>query len=47
MLLKNIAIRRGVAFLEPKCVTLLGHKTAERDENRLADFAKGLRFRMG
>jgi RecQ-mediated genome instability protein 1 len=47
MLLKNVSIRRGIAFLEPKCVTLLGHTTEERDENRLADFAKGLRLRMG
>lgn len=47
MLLRNVTIRRGIAFLEPKCVTLLGHTTAERDEKRHGDLARGLRYRMG
>ncbi|KAF5382007.1 hypothetical protein D9615_004446 [Tricholomella constricta] len=47
MLLKDVRINRGIAFLAPKCVVMMGHKTDERDENRPADFAKGLRVRMG
>ncbi|KAG5646990.1 hypothetical protein DXG03_001714 [Asterophora parasitica] len=46
MLLKDVRINRGIAFLEPKCVVLVGCKTDDRDENRLTDFARGLRTRM-
>ncbi|RDB26422.1 RecQ-mediated genome instability protein 1 [Hypsizygus marmoreus] len=47
MFLKDVHVRRGIAFLEPKTVVLLGHKTDDRDENRQTDFARALRFRMG
>ncbi|KAF8071838.1 hypothetical protein FPV67DRAFT_1667295 [Lyophyllum atratum] len=47
MILKDVRINRGIAFLEPKCVVMLGHKTDEREDNRQADFARGLRARMG
>lgn len=47
MILKDVTIRRGIAWLEPKSVILIGHKTDDRDEDRQADFARSLRARMG
>ncbi|KAG5651361.1 hypothetical protein H0H81_008930 [Sphagnurus paluster] len=47
MLLKDVRIQRGIAYLEPNSVTLIGHKTDDRDDNRLFDFSRGLRRRMG
>ena len=47
MFLKDVMIRRGIAFLEPKSVVLIGSYTDDHDQNRQADFAHGLRQRMG
>ncbi|KAK7033219.1 DUF1767 domain-containing protein [Favolaschia claudopus] len=47
MILKNVRVRRGMAFLEPACVTLKGHQTEDRDAQREADFAASLRRRLG
>ncbi|KAJ7593310.1 hypothetical protein C8J56DRAFT_823421 [Mycena floridula] len=46
MILKNVLVRRGIAFLEPKCVDMKGgytdHETDPED-----DFAASLRKRLG
>ncbi|KAG8970578.1 hypothetical protein FRC03_006707 [Tulasnella sp. 419] len=48
LLLKNVLVRRGIAFLEPEGVTILeSSRTEEREEVQDADFARGLRLRMG
>lgn len=47
MLLRDVLIRRGVAFLEPKSVTFKGHQTEERVANQDRDFVVGLKARMG
>jgi RecQ-mediated genome instability protein 1 len=47
MLLKNVLFRRGIAFLEPNTVVLKGYQTDDREANQDADFARGLRLRMG
>ncbi|KAG6900800.1 hypothetical protein C0993_000119 [Termitomyces sp. T159_Od127] len=44
--LKDVRVQKGIVWLEPKTVILLGEETQERNENREADFAKGLRGRM-
>ncbi|KAG6888426.1 hypothetical protein C0992_008506 [Termitomyces sp. T32_za158] len=46
MKLKNVHVHKGIVWLEPKTVILLGEETQERNENREADFARGLRARM-
>jgi RecQ-mediated genome instability protein 1 len=45
--LKNTMIRRGIAFLEPDTVEILGGRTEDRDEMRDTDFVRSLRVRMG
>ncbi|KAJ7067050.1 hypothetical protein C8F01DRAFT_980241 [Mycena amicta] len=40
-------IRHGMAFLEPKCIEIKGHRTEDREGMQKADFARGLRQRMG
>ncbi|KAJ7364092.1 hypothetical protein DFH08DRAFT_1072906 [Mycena albidolilacea] len=47
MVLKDVLVRRGMAFLEPACVTHKGHQTEDREELQAADFARGLRHRLG
>ncbi|KAF8515420.1 hypothetical protein BU17DRAFT_51754 [Hysterangium stoloniferum] len=47
MILKDVPIRRGIAFLEPSNVELKGYLTEELEVNREADFARGLRMRLG
>ncbi|KAJ7126877.1 hypothetical protein C8R44DRAFT_873998 [Mycena epipterygia] len=47
LVLRNVFIRRGIAFLEPACVTLKGHQTEDREALQEADFARGLRHRLG
>ncbi|KAF7374800.1 DUF1767 domain-containing protein [Mycena sanguinolenta] len=47
MVLKDVLVRRGMAFLEPACVTLKGHQTEDREAMQEADFARGLRHRLG
>lgn len=48
MLLKNVLIRRGIAFLEPATVDIyVGSQTEEREAVQDRDFARGLRVRLG
>ncbi|KAJ7227301.1 hypothetical protein GGX14DRAFT_629307 [Mycena pura] len=47
MVLKNVFVRRGIAFLEPACVTFKGYQTEDREALQQADFARGLRCRLG
>ncbi|KAJ6609219.1 hypothetical protein B0H10DRAFT_2226079 [Mycena sp. CBHHK59/15] len=47
MILKDVLIRRGMAFLEPRCVTMKGYQTEDREALQESDFARGLRFRLG
>ncbi|KAF5367453.1 hypothetical protein D9758_003659 [Tetrapyrgos nigripes] len=47
LLIQNVEIRRGIAFLDPQHVTVKGHMIPEREANRFAEFARGLRQRMG
>ena len=47
MILKDVPIRNGIAFLEPSNVILKGYMTEELDEYRDVDFARGLRVRLG
>ena len=47
MVIRDVTIRRGTAFLEPRCVDLKGHQTADRDERREATFLRGLKLRLG
>lgn len=47
LVLKDVLVRRGMAFLDPKCVTLKGHQTEDREALQEADFARGLRHRLG
>ncbi|KAJ3538111.1 hypothetical protein NM688_g6566 [Phlebia brevispora] len=47
MLLKNVFIRRGIAFLEPGNVVLKGHETVERQAEADQTFVQGLRMRLG
>ncbi|KAJ7455345.1 hypothetical protein B0H11DRAFT_2200430 [Mycena galericulata] len=46
LVLKDVLIRRGMAFLEPACVTFKGHQTEDREILQAADFARGLRQRL-
>ncbi|KAG6910854.1 hypothetical protein DXG01_007170 [Tephrocybe rancida] len=46
LLLKDVRVHKGILWLEPKTVVLLGHKTDEREDHREANFAQGLRARM-
>ncbi|CCM01393.1 uncharacterized protein FIBRA_03444 [Fibroporia radiculosa] len=47
MILKNVPIRKGVAFLEPKCIVMKGHQVTDLEAFQERDFARGLRFRLG
>ncbi|KAJ7650190.1 hypothetical protein FB45DRAFT_1050260 [Roridomyces roridus] len=47
LVLKDVLVRRGMAFLEPTCVTFKGHQTEDREAQQEADFARGLRERLG
>lgn len=47
MILKDVQIRQGIAFLEPSNVELKGYMTEELEVNRDADFARNLRIRLG
>ncbi|KAL5476545.1 hypothetical protein ACEPAI_3224 [Sanghuangporus weigelae] len=46
LLLKDVLVRRGIIFLEPKGIVLKGHRNGDRDEFRERDFAHGLLRRM-
>ncbi|KAI0342854.1 hypothetical protein BDW22DRAFT_1394854 [Trametopsis cervina] len=47
IILKDVLIRRGIAFLEPKKVILKGYQTEDRQSLQDADFVRGLRDRLG
>ncbi|KAK0469712.1 uncharacterized protein EV420DRAFT_58081 [Desarmillaria tabescens] len=47
LLLTQFHMRRGVALLEPKCVTIKGQMNEERNAFRDADFRRGLMLRLG
>lgn len=47
MIIKDVPIRRGVAFLEPSNVELKGYMTEELEVYRDAQFARDLRQRLG
>ncbi|SJL09700.1 uncharacterized protein ARMOST_13081 [Armillaria ostoyae] len=47
LLLTNFHVRRGLAFLEPKCVTMKGHMNEERNALQNAYFRRGLMLRLG
>lgn len=47
MLLKDVLIRQGMAFLEPGNVIFKGHQTEERVVNQDRDFIVSLKTRMG
>ena len=47
MLLKDVFIRRGIAWLEPKNIIHKGYQTEERQQMQDHDFVNGLNLRMG
>ncbi|EKM58284.1 uncharacterized protein PHACADRAFT_193408 [Phanerochaete carnosa HHB-10118-sp] len=47
MLLKDVSIRRGIAWLEPKNVILKGYQTQERQDMQDSDFMRRLNIRLG
>lgn len=47
MQLKNVFIRRGIAFLEPDSVILKHHQTEELEAVADEAFMHGLQLRMG
>ncbi|KAI0694628.1 hypothetical protein BC835DRAFT_1544869 [Cytidiella melzeri] len=47
MLLKDVTIRRGIAFLEPSKVVLKGYQTEGRQTMQDADFIQSLHERLG
>lgn len=46
LMLKDVFIRRGIAWLEPKNIILKGYETQERQEAQDADFVRGLNKRL-
>ncbi|GJE88631.1 RecQ-mediated genome instability protein [Phanerochaete sordida] len=46
MLLKDVFIRRGIAWLEPKNIIHKGYQTEERQQMQDHDFVNGLNIRM-
>lgn len=46
MQLKNVSVRHGIAFLEPRNVILKGHGVEDLDVNRDRNFLNGLRLRL-
>ncbi|KAI0250238.1 hypothetical protein BJV78DRAFT_1220721 [Lactifluus subvellereus] len=44
--LKDVTIRQGIAFLEPRNVVLKGHGVEDLDVNRDRNFLRGLRLRL-
>ncbi|PCH42409.1 DUF1767-domain-containing protein [Wolfiporia cocos MD-104 SS10] len=47
MILKDVKVRNGIAFLEPKCVVMKGHEVADLAALQDRDFARDLGFRLG
>ncbi|KAI5836388.1 hypothetical protein K523DRAFT_367538 [Schizophyllum commune Tattone D] len=46
MILKNVSVNRGIAFLTPESVTLKGYQAEDLEEQREAAFARSLHARM-
>ena len=46
MQLKNVTIKHGIAFLEPRTVVLKGYGVEDLDTNRDRDFLRGLKMRL-
>ena len=46
MQLKNVTIKHGIAFLEPRTVILKGYSVEDLDANRDSDFLRGLKMRL-
>ena len=47
MIIRNVTVRRGTALLEPQCIELKGHRTADRDEKREETLFRTLKRRIG
>ncbi|KAI0951277.1 hypothetical protein AcW1_008360 [Taiwanofungus camphoratus] len=47
MILKDVCVRKGLAFLEPKSVIMKGHQNADLNAMQDRDFARSLRLRLG
>ncbi|KAI9060652.1 hypothetical protein FKP32DRAFT_1042211 [Trametes sanguinea] len=47
MIIKDVPIRRGIAFLQPDRVHFIGHQTADRDARRDAIFLRALKLKLG
>ncbi|KAJ3851578.1 hypothetical protein EV368DRAFT_42845 [Lentinula lateritia] len=45
--IQNAEVRRGIIFLEPRNITIKGHLVSDREVNQEAEFAHGLRRRLG
>ena len=46
MQLKNVTIKHGIAFLEPRTVILKGYGVEDLDANRDSNFLRGLKMRL-
>ncbi|KAG9123547.1 hypothetical protein FRC07_014776 [Ceratobasidium sp. 392] len=44
--LKDVNVRRGIVFLEPRGIQIKGYQTEELEQNQDRDFIRGLRLRM-
>ncbi|OSD06568.1 hypothetical protein PYCCODRAFT_946958 [Trametes coccinea BRFM310] len=47
MIIEDVPIRRGIAFLQPDRVHFMGHQTADRDAQRDAIFLRALKLKLG
>ncbi len=47
LLLRNVSVRKGIAFLEPETAILKGSSVDELEANQDANFARGIRMRLG
>lgn len=47
MTVRDVPIRKGIALLDPKCVTMKGYQTADLEALQDRDFARSLRIRLG
>lgn len=47
MQLKDVVVRKGIAFLEPRNIIHKGYSTEDRVATQERDFVRSLRVRMG
>lgn len=47
MQLKDVLVRKGIAFLDPKNIFHKGYQTEDRVATQDRDFVRSLRVRMG